>query len=280
MLIPLTDLTAAAQLHTATQSTLSHCLSDLEVVVARPLFLHTRRFELTREGEVLLPKTIARLQEASPGIFVSEVGAAFAALRERRPNRSINVIIGTLGTRALGSGFATDTLLPDSIQFVARQRHRCSRQTSPSLAGPHQLLVASSSAGGGDARSLRRCVRGPALTSSGAICRGGIIHTRPASEKRQQLLSILVESEVQQYKPLGLRSVKLTPVIRFPDIGAIWDANQASPHSRRTSLRHFERSRAWERMRLREASLGAGPHTHLFMDPSDLFISLCRSQLT
>lgn len=258
---------AAAQLH-MTQPALSHWLSDLEDVIGHALFVRHRRLELTWAGEVLrshaermlgevyradadlkavqsglhgrlhvgsglprvlLPKTIVRLQEAWPGIFVSVVEAPFASLLEMLANRSIDVIIGALGAQALGTGFATESLLADSIQIVARRGHPCLEEAPPrwlDLLDQAWILPPS----GAEMRTLvdaafaeqhlpapKPCVEAGSSIRAQLLMDGG------------NYLSTLLGSELQLYKPFGLDRVRLEPAIRFPDIGAIWDAERASP---------------------------------------------------
>lgn len=285
------SLTAAATRLHMTQPALSHWLSDVEDVVGRPLFVRSRRLELTREGEVLrahaarilgdvyrtdeelravqsglqgrlhvgsglprvlLPKTIARLQETWPGIFVSVVEAPFAALLEMLANRRIDVIIGALGAQALGSGFATDALMPDSIQVVARQGHPCLQQASSrwqELTGYSWLLPPLGAEMRGifdDAFAAQHLQPPVPCVEAGSSIRAQLLMGD------SNYLSILLGSEAQLYKPLGLRDVPLEPVIRFPDIGAIWDADRAGP-----LVSHFlEALRAESRL---GADVPAGP---------------------
>lgn len=258
---------AAIQLH-MTQPALSHWLADLESVVGHPLFLRNRRLELTNAGEVLrshaermlgevyrtdaelkavqaglhgrlhvgsglprvlLPNTIARLQEARPGVFVSVVEAPFATLLEMLANRSIDVIIGALGAQALGSGFAIEALIADSIQIVARQGHPCLEDVAlcwtdvldyPWILPPSGAEMRSIFDGAFAARHLRPptpCVE------AGSSIRAQLLMGD------SNYLSTLLNSELQLYKRFGLQNVHLEPTIRFPDIGAIWDAGRPSP---------------------------------------------------
>lgn len=258
---------AAAQLH-MTQPGLSHWLSEVEDVVGRPLFVRNRRLELTREGEVLrqhaarmlgdvhrtdeelkavlsglrgrlhigsglprvlLPKTIARLQDSWPGVFVSVVEAPFATLLEMLANRGIDVIIGALGRQALGSAYATEALIPDNIQIVARQGHPCFQEASlrwEEIINYSWILPPV----GAEMRSIFDAAFAAQHLPPPVPC------VEAGSSIRAQLLmgdsnylSILLGSEVQLYKPLGLWNVPLAPDIRFPDIGAIWDADRAGP---------------------------------------------------
>lgn len=262
------SLTAAAARLYMTQPALSHWLSDLEEAVGRPLFVRDRRLMLTREGEVLrihamrmlgdvcrtdeelkavqsglrgrlhigsglprvlLPNAIARLQDAWPGIFVSVVEAPFATLLEMLANRSIDLIIGALGAQARGSGFATDALIPDSIQVVARKEHPCLQDASPrwqDILSYSWILPPP----GAEMRRIFDSAFAEQHLNPPVPC------VEAGSSIRAQLLmgdsnylSILLASEVQLYKPLGLQNVPLSPVIRFPDIGAIWDADRAGP---------------------------------------------------
>jgi DNA-binding transcriptional LysR family regulator len=258
---------AAARLH-MTQPALSHWLSDVEDAVGCPLFVRDRRLTLTREGEVLrvhasrmlgdvhrtdeelkavqsglhgrlhvgsglprvlLPNAIARLQETWPNIFVSVEEAPFAALLDMLANRSIDLIIGALGAQARASGFATDALIPDSIQIVARQEHPCLQEASLGW----QDIIKYSWILPPPGAEMRRIFDaafaeqhlGPPVPCVEA---GSSIRTQLLMGDRNYL-TILLASEVQLYRSLGLRNLQLSPVIRFPDIGALWDADRASP---------------------------------------------------
>ncbi|BDB27836.1 LysR family transcriptional regulator [Cupriavidus sp. P-10] len=258
---------AAAQLH-MTQPALSHWLSDVEAVIGRPLFLRNRRLALTAEGEVLrrhaermlgdvyrtdaelkavqsglqgrlnvgsglprvlLPKAIARLQESRPGIFVSVVEAPFAALIDMLGNRSIDVIIGALGSQALTTGYACEALIPDSIQVVARAGHPCLQKVSCSwediISFPWILPPR-----GAEMRTIFDAAFAAQRVAPPLPCveAGSSIRAQLLMGERNYL-SILLASEVLLYSPLGLQNVSLTPGISFPDIGAIWDGERASP---------------------------------------------------
>lgn len=261
------SLTAAATRLHMTQPAVSHWLSDIEDVVGRPLFVRNRRLTPTREAEilrghanrmlgdvhrtdadlkavqegqegrlhvgtglprVLLPKAIARLQEARPRIFVSVVEAPLPQLLEMLAKREIDVVIGALAAQARSSGFATEMLMPDSVQVVARSGH-------PALTG--------------GAPRWEDMVNYPwILPPVGAIMRdifdAAFVAQRmeppvPAIEAnssiRMQLLmgernylSILSGSEVQLYRPLEfIEEVPLTPTISSPDIGVIWEVERS-----------------------------------------------------
>jgi DNA-binding transcriptional LysR family regulator len=258
---------AAAQLH-MTQPGLSHWLSELEDVVGRPLFSRNRRFELTREGEVfrlhavrmlgdvqrtdeelkavqsglrgrlhvgsgiprvLLPKTIARLQESWPGIFVSVTEAPFAVLLEMLKTRNIDVIIGALRAQALDAAFATEALIPDSIDIVARQGHPCLHEPAlrwediveyPWILPPQGADMRAIF----DAAFAAQHMRPPSpYVEAGSSIRAQLLMGD------RDYLSILLGSEARLYEQLGLVNVPLAPTIRFPDIGVIWNANEGGP---------------------------------------------------
>lgn len=262
------SLTAAATRLHMTQPALSHWLCDLESEVGGALFVRGRRLTLTREGEVLrvhavrmlgdvyrtneelkavqaglqgrlhvgsglprvlLPSTIARLQKTWPGIFVSVVEAPFTALLEMLENRSVDLIIGALGAQARGSGFATAALMPDNIQVVARKEHPCLKDASlrwQDIISYSWILPPL----GAEMRSIFDTAFADQHLKPPVPC------VEASSSIRAQLLmgdsnylSILLASEVQLYKPIGLQNVPLSPIIRFPDIGAIWDADRANP---------------------------------------------------
>ncbi|MCP2138515.1 DNA-binding transcriptional LysR family regulator [Rhizobium sp. SLBN-94] len=260
------SLTAAASRLHMTQPALSHWLSDMEDSLGQPLFVRDRRLALTREGEVLrmyaarmlgdvyrtneelkavllgshgrlhvgsglprvlLPRTIARLQETWPGIFVSVTEAPFAALLKMLETRSIDVIIGALGAEALGSGFATEVLIPDSIQVVARQGHPCLQHMSPRWKDVIHCSWILPPIGAEmrrifDAAFATQNLQPPApCVEAGSSIRTHLLMSD------SKYLSILLGSEARLYKPLGLQEVPLTPVIQFPDIGAIWDSDRA-----------------------------------------------------
>lgn len=259
---------AAAQLH-MTQPALSHWLSDMEEVVGRPLFLRNRRLALTVEGEVLrqhatrmlrdvyrtdedlkavqaglkgrlhigsglprvlFPKSIVRLHEAWPDIFVSVVEAPFSTLLEMMGNRQIDLIVGALGSQAMRSGFATESLIADAIHIVARPGHPCLEEDHEmpweELARHPWILP--------PVGSEMRTVFDDAFASKGL--RPPVPCAEAGSSIRAHLLagdrpylSILLGSEVQLYRPLDLQSVPIKPPIRFPDIGAVWDSERANP---------------------------------------------------
>ncbi|WP_137894493.1 LysR substrate-binding domain-containing protein [Ramlibacter sp. 2FC] len=256
---------AAAQLH-MTQPALSHWLSDLEDVVGRPLFLRGRRLELTREGEVLrghaarmlgdvqhadadlravqaglqgrlhvgtglprvlLPKAIARLQQDRPGVFVSVVEAPLPQLLEMLARREVDVIIGALAAQALGSGFATEALISDSVQVVARRGHPSLQCGSPRWEDTIDYPWILPPVG-----SVMRDIFDAAFAAQHLTPPVPCVEAN--SSLRVQLLmgernyvSILSSSEVQLYRPLGLIDhVPLVPSIPSPDIGAIWEADR------------------------------------------------------
>ncbi len=258
---------AATQLH-MTQPALSHWLSDMEEVIGRPLFLRNRRLALTPEGEVLrqhaermlgdvyrtdaelkavqgglqgclnvgsglprvlLPKTIARLQESRPGIFVSVVEAPFAALIDMLGNRSIDVIIGALGAQALETGYACEALIPDSIQVVARAGHP-SLQKGPcrweDIIGFPWILPPR----GAEMRTIFDAAFAAQRLPPPLPCveAGSSIRAQLLMGERNYL-SILLASEALLYSPLGLQNVPLNAAIPFPHIGAIWDNERAGP---------------------------------------------------
>jgi DNA-binding transcriptional LysR family regulator len=256
---------AAAQLH-MTQPALSHWLADLEDVVGRPLFVRGRRLALTAEGEVLrahatrmlgdvertdadlkavqaglqgrvhvgtgmprvlLPRAIARLQEGRPGVFVSVVEAPLPELLEKLAKRDIDVVIGALGSHARASGFATEVLIPDTVQVVARHKHPLLRKKVPRwedlLQYPWILPPVGS-------------VMGQAL--DGAFAAQHLQPPLPRVEANSSLrvhllsgetnyLSVLSASEADLHRPLGVFDLPLQPEIPFPDIGAIWEADRA-----------------------------------------------------
>lgn len=256
--------TAAARLH-MTQPALSHWLADLESVVGHPLFLRNRRLELTGLGEVfrghaermlgevyrtdaelkavdsgmngrvhigsglprvLLPSTIARLQNERPGIFVSVVEAPFAALLDMLAHRSIDVVIGALGAQAMGTGLAREPLISESINIVARSGHPCLEAAVLSwkdLLDYPWILPPS----GSEMRVTFDAAFAAQRVASPTPC------VEAGSSIRAQLLmgdnnylSILLSSELRLYSQMSLRSVRIEPIIRFPDIGAIWDADR------------------------------------------------------
>ncbi len=259
---------AAAQLH-MTQPALSHWLSDMEDVVGSPLFLRNRRLELTAEGEVLrlhatrmlrdvfrtdedlktvqaglkgrlhigsglprvlFPKSIVRLHATWPDIFVSVVEAPFGTLLEMMANRQVDLIVGSLGAQTRRSGFATESLLADTIHVVARTGHPCLAQAGPptweELAshpwilppiGSEMRTIFDDAFAAQDLPPPVPCAE--AASSIRAHLLGGDRH----------YLSILLGSEVQLYRQLDLQSVPLASPIGFPDICAIWDSDRASP---------------------------------------------------
>jgi DNA-binding transcriptional LysR family regulator len=261
-------LTAAAERLHMTQPALSHWLSDVEQAVGCALFVRDRRLTLTREGlvlhlhairmlgdvhrtddelravqlglrgrlnlgsglpRVLLPSAIARMQDAWPGVFVSVVEAPFATLLEMLANRAIDVIIGALGAQARATGFATEALIPDHIEIVARREHPCFQNASPrwqDLSEYSWILPPK----GAEMRSTFDAAFASQRLDPPAPCveAGSSIRAQLLMGDRNYL-SILLASEVQLYKPLGIENVPLSPAIRFPDIGAIWDAGRASP---------------------------------------------------
>ena len=262
------SLTAAAgQLH-MTQPALSHWLADMEDVVGRPLFTRGRRLALTQEGEVLrshaarmlgdvqrthadlqavcsglqgrlhvgtglprvlLPKTIARLQQDKPGIFVSVIEASLPDLLDRLSKREIDFIIGSLSAQALKSGFATESLLADSVQVVARRGHAVLSRKRPRWGDMNRYPWILPPAG-----SVMRDAFDQAFAMQKqqapipCVEAGSSIRVQLLLEE-QNYLSILSASEVQLYRPLGvIESVPLSPEIAFPDIGVIWERDRES----------------------------------------------------
>ena len=259
---------AATQLH-MTQPALSHWLSELEDVVGSPVFTRGRRLEATVVGEVLrahaarmlgdvartdvelkavmggmqgrlhvgtglprvlLPKAIARLHEQRPGVFVSVVEAPLPQLLEMLARREVDVIIGALAAQALASGFATEALIPDHIQVVARRGHPLLESPAPrwdeTLAWPWLLPPV-----------------GSVMRDSfdAAFAAQGLPPPLPCVEANSSLrvqllmgernyLSILSASEVQVYRPLGVLEDLLMPTVTpSPEIGAVWEADRAGP---------------------------------------------------
>ncbi|MFL9942316.1 LysR family transcriptional regulator [Paraburkholderia graminis] len=262
------NITAAATRLHMTQPALSHWLSDLESVVGHAVFLRNRRLELTCAGEVLrlhaervlgdvyrtdaeleavksglhgrlhvgtgvprvlLPEAIANLQATRPGIFVSVVEAPFTTLLEMLANQSIDVIIAALGATALGSGFATEALMPDSVQIVARQGHPCFRNGAPRWSEllEYPWLLPPSGA-------VMRGIFDAAFAAQGSAPPTPCVEA--SSSIRAQLLmgendylSVLLGSELRLYQSQGLEKVPVEPDMCFPDIGVIWDPDRESP---------------------------------------------------
>lgn len=259
---------AAAQLH-MTQPALSHWLADMEDVIGRPLFVRNRRFALTEAGEafrehairmigdvqrthaelhaiqsglqgrlhlgtglprVLLPNAIARLQQSRPGIFVSVVEAPQPDLLERLSAREIDIIIGALSVDALRSGFATEVLIADTVQVVARCGHPFLEQKETQWQDTNQYPWILPPVG-----SVMRDVFDKAFAAQNLRPPTPCVEAN--SSIRLQLLlgdrnylSILSASEVQLYCPLGLiERIPLLPEIPFPNIGAIWQTERLCP---------------------------------------------------
>lgn len=258
---------AAAQLH-MTQPALSHWLADIEETVGRPLFHRGRGLVLTEAGKVflghaermlgdvqrtdadlkavqaglqgrlhvgtglprvLLPRAIARLQEASPGIFVSVAEAPLGTLLERLARREVDMIIGALNAQARQSAFAMEVLLPDAVQIVASRGHPLLRRKEPRWEELEQYPWILPPVG-----AVMRDVIDEAFAAQ---------HFRPPmpaveanSSVRVQLLmgernylTILSASEVEIYRPFGLfEYVPISPPIPFPDIGVIWEKERES----------------------------------------------------
>jgi DNA-binding transcriptional LysR family regulator len=262
------SLTAAAgQLH-MTQPALSHWLADMEEAIGRPLFVRSRRFALTEEGEVLLvhaarmlgdvqrthadlqavqsglsgrlhvgtglprvllPKAIARLQQHSPDVFVSVVEAPLPDLLDRLSKREIDVIIGALSAQAMRSGFAVESLIEDSVQVVVRRGHPLLRRKRLRWQDLGTHPWILPPAG-----SVMRDVLEQAFAAQGlrppspAVEANSSIRVQLLMGERDYL-SILAASEVLLYRPLGIiERVLLAPAIPFPDIGAIWEQERAS----------------------------------------------------
>lgn len=262
------SLTAAAnQLH-MTQPALSHWLADLEDAIGHPVFVRRRGLALTPEGEVLrahaarmlgdvrrtqadfqalqsglqgrihvgtglprvlLPRTIARLQQARPGIFVSVTEDSLSALLEQLARREIDLIIGALSAQALSSGFATEALRADSVQVVARCGHALLGSRPADWDDLHRYPWLLPPAG-----SVMRAAFDEAFASQKrtapvpCVEAGSSIRVQLLLEDRAYL-SILSASEVQLYRPLGqIERVALNPEITSPDIGAIWERERES----------------------------------------------------
>lgn len=262
------SLTAAAgQLH-MTQPALSHWLADMEDAVGSPLFLRGRRLALTSEGEVLhahaarmlgdvrrthedlhalrsglqgrlrvgtglprvlLPKAIARLQQDQSGIFVSVVEASLPNLLDQLAKREIDLIIGALSAPALASGFATASLLPDSLHVVARSGHAVLGQSSLPWdeMGSHRWILPPAGSVMRDAfeHAFAMQRQPPPIPCVEA---GSSIRVQLLLEE-QDYLSILSAAEVPLYHPLGLHRVPQAPVIAVPDIGMIWEPVRERP---------------------------------------------------
>lgn len=258
---------AAARLH-MTQPALSHWLADAEEAVGRPLFLRLRRLTLTPDGEVfrahaarmlgdvertdadlkavraglqgrlhvgtglprvLLPRAIARLHESRPGIFVSVSEAPLPQLLDMLAKREIDMIIGALAAQARASGFAVEPMLTDSVQVVAHRQHPCLQQTPTSwedtLRYPWILPpVGSVMRNEFDAAFAAQHLTPPVpCVEANSSVRVQLLHGE------RNYLSILSASEVQLYRSQGvLDNLLLSPAIRSPDIGAIWEEERGS----------------------------------------------------
>jgi DNA-binding transcriptional LysR family regulator len=259
--------TAAGRLH-MTQPALSHWLADLESVIGRSLFFRNRRLELTGLGEVfrahaermlgevyrtdeelkavdagmkgllhigsglprvLLPSTIARLQDKRPGIFVSVVEAPFASLLEMLAHRSIDVVIGALGAQAMQTGLKAESLIPETINIVARSGHPC-LESGPlrweDISEYPWVLPPSGSemrATFDAAFAAQHAAPPMPCVEAGSSIRAQLLMGN------SKYLSILLSSELALYGTAGLQSVRLEPEIPFPNIGAIWDPTRCGP---------------------------------------------------
>lgn len=138
-------------------------------------------------------------------------------------NQSIDVIIAALGATALGSGFATEALIPDSVQMVARQGHPCFRNGAPRWSEllEYSWLLPPSGA-------VMRGIFDAAFAAQGPAPPTPCVEA--SSSIRAQLLmgennylSVLLGSELQLYQSQGLEKVRVEPDMCFPDIGVIWD---------------------------------------------------------
>jgi len=253
---------AAAQLH-MTQPALSHWLADVESVIGRPLFVRGRRLTLTDDGEVLrahaarmlgdvqrthteleamragmrgrlivgtglprvlLPKAIVRLHAQRADIFVSVIEAPQPQLLDLLARREIDIVIGALSAPALRSGFASEALLEDSVQVVARSGHPLLRRPLPrwedTAAHPWILPPMGSVMRQAldDGFAARRQPPPLPCVEANSSLRVQLLLGEP------DYLSILCASEVQMYRPLGwLDSLALAPAVAFPDIGALWE---------------------------------------------------------
>jgi DNA-binding transcriptional LysR family regulator len=257
---------AATRLH-MTQPALSRWLADAEEAVGRALFLRDRRLSLTVDGEVvlahaqrmlgdvqrthaelqavrqglqgrlnvgtglprvLLPRSIARLHEDRPGVFVSIVEAPLPNLLQMLSRRELDVIIGAVGLQALQSGFTCEALLPDSVQIVAGREHPLLRLSAPdwndTLRYPWILPPKG---------SVMRTAFDEAFARQGLEPPTACVEGN--SSMRLQLLmgerdyvSILAATEVHLYGPVEhIHPVPVTPEIVSPDIGIIWSADRA-----------------------------------------------------
>jgi DNA-binding transcriptional LysR family regulator len=179
---------------------------------------------------VLLPNTIARLQQSHVGYFVSVTESPLPELLDLLAHREIDVVIGALSAQALASGFTCEPLLADSVQIAVRTGHPLLQQTKPewheTLAYPWLLPPTG---------SVMRGVLETAFTAQGLQAPMPVVEAN--SSIRMQLLSgeqpyvsILSKAELQIYRPLGsLKIVPLNPVIALPDIGAIWESARLTP---------------------------------------------------
>lgn len=256
---------AAAQLH-MTQPALSHWLADTENVIGSPLFVRGRRLVLTGEGQVLLqhaarmlgdvrrtdaelrsvhsglqgrlhvgtgmprvllPKAIARLHQERPGIFISVLEASMPDLLERLAKRELDVVISALSAQVARSRFATESLMSDRVEVVARRGNplllRKTLRWKDTESYPWTLPpIASVMRGIFDEALASHELRLP----SPCVEASSSVRVQLLMEERNYL-SILSAAEVHLYRPLKiLDTLRLARAIPAPDIGAIWEADR------------------------------------------------------
>lgn len=80
---------------------------------------------------VLLPRAIAQLQRAAPGIYVEVVEGLVAPLIDRLQRHEIDLIIGPLDPRAHHAGLQMEGLMHDIFSIVTRPGHPLAKLRRP-----------------------------------------------------------------------------------------------------------------------------------------------------
>jgi DNA-binding transcriptional LysR family regulator len=262
----LTD--AAARLH-MTQPALSHWLADMENALGRALFLRDRRLTVTPDGEVLLrhaermlgdvqrthlelqaveqgmqgrlhvgtglprvllPGAISRLLGGRPDVFVVVTEAPQPQLLEMMCRCELDVLFAAIGTDVRQMPFSVESLVPSSIQIVARRDHPLLQgrtcRLEDTLTWPWILPPTDSVMRGAFNDAYAR----QGLSPPQARVVGNTSVRMQLLACGRDYLSILTAMEVRLYAPDGFAlRVPVDTAISFPDIGIVWSPDRSGP---------------------------------------------------
>jgi DNA-binding transcriptional LysR family regulator len=179
---------------------------------------------------VLLPPAIARLQRDAPGIHVSVVESSLVDLLDKLGKREIDAVIGALIPEVLQAGFATEVLVRDVVQVVARDDHPFLREAKPTWEQTCNYPWIMPPRG-----SVMRARLDEAFAAQGvpaprpSVEAGSSIRVQLLLSGGRDYLTVLSGSELRLFRNLGkISGITLDPVIAFPDIGVIWSSDGAS----------------------------------------------------